>query len=110
MGILLFAKQAPLVAPIPTPLQAQIHGPVPKTTDGEPAEQRLVDGIETNFCLSEEPQAPLVIWPCILATQFSVDPKFIPEQVQVYVVPLVITEDSMPALQRFVVGSEETIV
>lgn len=95
-----FAEQL-AVAPPFCPTQLQFHGPEPLTEEAVPLLHRLDVGVEVNVAPLLLPQAPFTR---SLAEQTAVVPPFCPPQVQ-FQGPAPATEEGVPLLQRFAVGS-----
>jgi hypothetical protein len=97
------AEQPALVPPL-APLHVHVHGPLPLTDDAVPVVQRLAVGAAVRSAPLLLPQAPLVAV-TRLAEQLAVVPVLMPAQVQFHG-PLPLTDDAVPALQRFVLGAD----
>lgn len=90
------------VLPPPEPTQVQDQGPEPFTAEAVPCPQRLLLGADGVLPPLAAPQAPLMMV-VTLAEQLAVEPPLLPVQVQDQG-PDPLTEDALPALQRFAGG------
>jgi hypothetical protein len=119
LGTLLAAPQDPLtlesllalheaVAPPFVPLHVHDHGPVPESSDGIPAEQKLVVGADTNDPPFEVPHTPTIGVGAIvlLALHEAVAPPFVPLHVHDHG-PVPESTEALPAEQRLEDGAEE---
>jgi hypothetical protein len=92
------------VLPPADPVQLQSHGPVPFTVEAEPALQRFVVGAVLTGTPFAKPQEPLTTCWVRGAEQEEALPPCDPRQLHAHG-PLPLTDEAVPALQRFIVGA-----
>jgi hypothetical protein len=94
------AEQFSVVPPF-DPSQVQFHGPLPVTLEVLPALQRFDVGAFSKLSPFADPHAPFT---SRLAEQLALEPPFTPSQVHFHA-PFPVTVETIPAPQRFDVGS-----